>query len=86
MTVTRTQVAEQLSAYLQHRISLHDLVDWAESAMMEADFAGPDGATLTAIVARLGLADVRAFDLSWQECEAMLEQLGFQVHLQIVAA
>lgn len=86
MTVTQADVAEQLIAYLRHNATLAELVDWAETAMMEADFEGANWRTTRALVARLGLADVRAFDLSWQECESMLEQLGFKVHLHIVAA
>jgi len=86
MVVTRTQIAEQLIAYLQHRISLYELVDWAETAMMDAEFAGSDWETIRSVVSRLGLADVRAFDLSWRDCEALLKQLGFRVQLDIVAA
>jgi cobyrinic acid a,c-diamide synthase len=86
MLITSELVAEQLIAYLHRRIALSDLVDWAEMAMMDGEFSGADWATSRDIVARLGVADVRAFDLSWQECETMLEQLGFRVHLQIIPA
>ncbi len=33
---------EKLIDYLYHRITLAELVDWAESAMMEADFEEKD--------------------------------------------
>lgn len=86
MLITSELVAEQLIAYLHRRITLSALVDWAELAMMDGEFSGADWAMARDVVARLGVADVRAFDLSWQECEAMLEQLGFKVHLQITPA
>ena len=36
--VTSKMLAEKLSAYLRHKLSLADLVDWAENIMMEGDF------------------------------------------------
>ena len=38
MKVTRQKLAKQLIKYLDHRITLAELVDWAESVMMEGDF------------------------------------------------
>jgi len=81
--ITRHQVAEQLDAYLHHRLSLDALVEWAEQAMMEGTFDDPDFETLRDIISRLGLADVRAFGLSWEDCETFLSRLGYQVHLQV---
>ncbi len=86
MIITRELVAEKLFAHLQHGMTLSELVDWAENAMMDADFDPADQRALQAIVGRLGVADVRAFGLSWQECEEMLQQLGFTVRLEMVAA
>jgi len=40
MTITRKTVADKLAAYLHHRLSLAQLVDWAEQAMMDGDFIG----------------------------------------------
>jgi hypothetical protein len=33
--ITREMLARKLSEYLRHRISLQELVDWAERTMME---------------------------------------------------
>ena len=41
MTITKQTVADQIAAYLHHRITLEQLVDWAEHALMEADFDLP---------------------------------------------
>ena len=37
-------------------------------------------------VSRLGVADVRAFGLTWEDCEALLSQLGFSARVSIIAA
>ncbi len=86
MIVTKQDVAEKIAAHLQHRITLPQLVDWAENAMMDATFDEKDAATISAVVARLGVADVRAFGLTWSDCEDLLAKLGFSARVEIVAA
>ena len=54
--------------------------------MMEGEFEEKDLDAIRDVVSRLGVADVRAFGLMWEDCEAMLRSLGFTVHLEIVAA
>jgi hypothetical protein len=61
------------------------LVDWAEQAMMDGEFAESDAKTLSAVVARLGVADVRAFGLAWEDCENLLRQVGFSPRVEVVA-
>jgi len=86
MTITRQTVANQIAAYLHHEITLVQLVDWAENAMMEGEFAEPEMAALRAVVPRLGVADVRAFGLSWEDCEQFLHRLGYAARVDVVAA
>ena len=81
MKISREEVAQKLIDYLHHRITLAELVDWAESTMMEADFE-----TLRDIVSRLGLADVKAFGMTGEDCEDFLSQLGYQVRVVISEA
>jgi hypothetical protein len=83
--VTRQLVADKLAAYLQHDLSLAGLVDWAESAMMDAEFERQHLSTIRDVVARLGLADVRTFGLTWKDCEELLKRLGYAAHVQIMA-
>ena len=83
--ITRQLVADKLAAYLQHDLSLADLVDWAESAMMEGEFERQHLSAIRDVVARLGLADVRAFGLTWEDCEELLKRLGYAAHVQIMA-
>lgn len=86
MKITRNSVAEKLTAYLQGRISQSELVDWAERAVMDADFDVPDADLLADIVGRLGLADVAEFGLRWEDCENFLRRLGYRAHVEVEAA
>ena len=83
MQITRQTVADQLGAYLSQQISLQELVDWAERQVMEGDF---ESHAVRDAVARLGLADVRAFGLTWDECQRLLGGLGFAARVQIATA
>ena len=83
--ITRQLVADKLAAYLQHDLSLADLVDWAESAMMDGEFERQHLSAIRDVVARLGLADIRAFGLTWEDCEELLKRLGYAAHVQIMA-
>ena len=86
MTITRQTVAEKLAAYLHHQTPLAQLVDWAENAVMTGEFPPADAPVLTQVVARLGLADVRAFGLTWEDCEQTLRALGYTVRVELVPA
>ncbi len=83
MKLTRKKVAKRLTEYLHNRITLKELVDWAESAMMEADFEEDDFENLREIVSRIGLADVRAFGMTWEDCEDYLNRLGYSVNINV---
>ena len=86
MTITKQTVAGQIAAYLHHEISLVQLVDWAENAMMDGEFAEREMSALRSVVSRLGVADVRAFGLAWEDCETFLRQLGYAARVDVVAA
>ena len=86
MMITKQAVAEKIGAYLHHEISLAQLVDWAENAMMEGEFEERSAAVLSSAVSRLGVADVRAFGLTWEDCEQLFKQLGYSARVAIVAA
>jgi hypothetical protein len=83
MQITSQIVADQIAAYLHHQLSLKDLVDWAERQIMDADFESP---AVRNAVAQLGLADVRAFGLAWEDCQNLLDSLGFAARVEIAAA
>ena len=75
-----------LASFLRYDISLADLVSWAEDAMMDGEFDEKEAATISDVVSRLGVADVRAFGLTWEDCEQLLRQLGYAARVNIVAA
>jgi len=83
MKITRRKVAQKLIDYLYHRITLIELVDWAEKAMMEGNFEEKEFEILREIVSRVGLADVRAFGLTWEECEDFLSRLGYRINISV---
>ena len=82
--ITRETLASQLRDYLQSRITRATLVDWAERAMMEGEFEGRDFAAIRDITSRLGLADVREFGLTWEDCEGYLSRLGYRTRVDVV--
>jgi hypothetical protein len=86
MVITKHSIAEKIAAYLRHDISLAELVDWAERVLMEDEFDDQSIAVAPPIVARLGTADVRAFGLTWEDCETMLRTLGYDARVEVQAA
>jgi hypothetical protein len=85
MTITKQIVADKIAAYLRHEIMLAQLVDWAERALMDGELAEPDAKALSFVIARLGVADVRTFGLTWEDCEELLHKLGFLPRIEVVA-
>lgn len=81
--ITTQTLAEKLSAYLHHKSRSEELVDWAVEAMMDGDFEPKNIDILRDIVARLGVADVRAFGLTWDDCEGFLNRLGYRVKIEV---
>jgi hypothetical protein len=83
--ITRSVVEKRLLSYLNRRSTLAELVDLSENMMMEGEFDLQDVDLLTDILARLGLADVRVFGLSWDGCYEFLSRLGYRVQVRAVA-
>ncbi len=83
LVVTSKMVAEKLTSYLHHELALAALVDWAENIMMDGDFDEGNYEILRDIVSRLGVADVKTFGITWEECENFLNQLGYSVSIQV---
>ena len=81
--IARTDAITKLGGYFDHRITLAALVDWAEDAMQEGALADPGAALLRDVVARLGVADVRAFGLTWEDCEELVRRLGFRAEITL---
>ncbi|HPA45206.1 MAG TPA: hypothetical protein PLG59_11960 [bacterium] len=85
MLITKQTVAEQIAAYLHHEITLPQLVDWAENVMLDGEFGNEDAPVLRDVMAHLGVADVKAFGLTWEDCESLLNRLGYTAHVEVMA-
>ena len=81
--ITRETVAKMLCDYLHGDLALSELVDWSENSIAEEEF---ENAKLLEIVGRLGLADVRAFGLAWEDFREMLRALGLAARVDLVVA
>jgi hypothetical protein len=80
--VTAQLAAEKLAEYLHGERTLDSLVAWSEEQIMEHDF---QSISVRDVVARLGVADVRTFGLTWEDCQKLLAQLGYKARVEIVA-
>lgn len=83
MTVTRKLLVEMLLKYINRTISLSELVSWAEEMIREADFEEGYFELVEDIIARIGLADVREFGLTWDDCYDYLHKLGYDVKVEL---
>ncbi len=75
-----------LIKYINRSIDLAELVDWAEEMINESDFEDENFELLRDITAQIGLADVREFGLSWDDCYNYLQKLGYDVKVKVSAA
>ena len=79
--ITKKVIANKLLAHLQHRVSLADVVAWAEQTLLDTDYKDDSAHTIRNILAQLGTADVKAFGLEWRDCESIMEKLGFKLEV-----
>ena len=82
--ITKPIVAQKIFEYLNHSISLSELVDWCETVMMDGEIEEAGSEVITEVVARVGLADVNNFGLLWEDCEKLLEQLGYKLQVDML--
>ncbi len=86
MKITRQITANKIADYLHGKVTQAELVDWAERAMMDAEFDEADIEVLSDIIGRLGLADVAEFGLRWQDSEEFLRRLGYRATVNVSQA
>jgi hypothetical protein len=82
MIVTKQDIAFKLLNYLQNKNSLNDLVEWAETTLMEDAIQDEHPEDIRDILARLGVADVRSFGLSWEDCNEIMNKLGYVLRIE----
>lgn len=83
MRITKETVAEKICDYLRRRMSLAQLVDWAEDALRDAPIAEGDAELIADLLAKLGLGDVKQFGLTWDDCFESLGRLGYEVEIKV---
>jgi hypothetical protein len=84
MILTKRELADMLMRYINREINLSNLVSWAEDMIREADFENGSFELIRDILAHIGLADVREFGLSWDDCYDYLHRLGYDVRVNLV--
>lgn len=84
MLVTKEVIRDQLLAYLNRRMTIAQLVDWAENVLCDGELEVHDVEVLSDMLARLGLADVREFGVSWEDCSTFLSRLGYQLQIDAI--
>ncbi|RME80168.1 MAG: hypothetical protein D6775_16820 [Caldilineae bacterium] len=83
MILTKATVARKLLDYLQGRITLSELIIWADEVATTAVMEPEEAEVIRPILARLGIADVSRFGLTWEDCQAILQQLGYRVRMEM---
>jgi len=81
--ITREILVNKLKDYLYHNITRDELVDWAEKVMMEEELEAENFNVLRDIIARLGVADVREFGLTWEDFEEIFRKLGYRISIHL---
>ncbi len=80
--ITKKTIAGKLLEYLQRDTSLAEVVEWAEQALLDADYIDDSSHSMRNILAQLGVADVKAFGLEWRDCESIMQRLGFKLEVK----
>ncbi|MDR0793560.1 MAG: hypothetical protein LBE82_09660 [Chitinophagaceae bacterium] len=79
--VTKKIIAAKILAYLQHQIPLQELVAWAENTLALSQYKDDDERITRNTLAHLGLADVKSFGLDWEQCEILMNDLGYALQV-----
>lgn len=83
--VTKKVIAEKLPAYLQHNLSLAELIGWAEKKLIQSNYEDDSSHTIRNALARLGIANVKAFGLEYQDCEDIMQKPGYTLQVKALS-
>jgi hypothetical protein len=62
---------------------IHILSGWTRNRHGES--AEQDADAVRFVISRVGIADVRAFGLAWEDCEVLLDRLGYRTRVEVFA-
>lgn len=79
--ISKQTIADQLLNYLNHRINLANLVDWAELNLMEGGFEQGQEKIISETLGRLAAADAEGFGLLWEDCNELMQLLGYKIKI-----
>jgi hypothetical protein len=80
--ITKETASNKILAFLQHRISQKELVNWAENAVNEGEFEPKNEKLLIQILGYLGLTNEKAFGLNREDCELFMKELGYEFKVE----
>ena len=69
----------KLLQYINREITLSELIDWSEKMICEGEIEESQAELIQGILGHIGLADVREFGLTWDDCYEYLKRLGYRV-------
>jgi hypothetical protein len=82
MMINHQTLLDKLDAYLNRSLALAELVDWAESALIEPEIPDDqDADAIMDILMYLGAADTRGFPLTWEVLSEFMQKLGGNVRV-----
>lgn len=77
----RGAILDKMNSYLSHRISLAELVTWAQETLVAGDLSPDDESLLRDLVARAGEPDHDGFGLTMEDCSELLGRLGQELQV-----
>ena len=54
--------------------------------IMDAEIASGDEDIIMEVLAHIGMADVKQFGLYWDDCEKMMQKLGYRFQVKAIKA
>ena len=79
--ITKKDISEKLVSYLQHRVTLKELVNWWEDALLHNNFEDDHTRKIRNILAQIESADVKPFGLHWEDFEEIMNKLGYTLQI-----
>ncbi|HYD89931.1 MAG TPA: hypothetical protein VEA37_00410 [Flavobacterium sp.] len=84
--IIKQEVANQLLKYLNQRLTIAELVEWAEFSIMEGNIEPESSKIIMQALGRMGVSDVKEFGLLWEDCEAIMKSLGYDIKVDAINA